>query len=149
MSKEKIIIKNAILILLMIGGFFFLCKAFGLEENPFLRFLNLVFVLVGIREAVKTNVFKNKETSYAQNAGVAFGTSILGVLLSTIGVVIYIEFINPDFLEAMNNSFLIGGNLSIYELAFTLVIEGLASSVVGSLIVMQFYKNHNKEQVKA
>lgn len=144
MSKEKIIFKNAILIVLMIGGFFFLSKALGLEGNPYLRFVNLIFVLIGIRKAVKTNIETNNMTGYANNAGVAFGTSIIGVLLSTLGVLVYIEFINPEFLSTMNNSFLIGGDLSIYELLFTLVIEGIASSVVGSLIVMQFYKNHGK-----
>jgi hypothetical protein len=147
MSKEKIIIKNAILIVLMIGGFFLLSKALGLESNPYLRFLNLIFVLVGIRQAVKTNVEVNNVTGYAKNAGVAFGTSIIGVLLSTLGVLIYIEFIDPEFLSTMNNSFLIGGDVSIFELLFTLVIEGIASSVVGSLIVMQFYKNHGKSEI--
>ncbi|SEE55455.1 DUF4199 domain-containing protein [Polaribacter dokdonensis] len=147
MSKEKIIIKNAILIVLMIGGFFLISKALGLEGNPYLRFLNLIFVLIGIRQAVKTNVEVNNVTGYAKNAGVAFGTSIIGVLLSTLGVLIYIEFIDPEFLSTMNNSFLIGGDVSIFELLFTLVIEGIASSVVGSLIVMQFYKNHGKSEI--
>lgn len=147
MSKEKIIIKNAILIVLMIGGFFLISKALGLEGNPYLRFLNLIFVLIGIRQAVKTNVEVNNVTGYAKNAGVAFGTSIIGVLLSTLGVLIYIEFIEPEFLSTMNNSFLIGGDVSIFELLFTLVIEGIASSVVGSLIVMQFYKNHGKSEI--
>ena len=147
MSKEKIIIKNAILIVLMIGGFFLLSKALGFEDNPYLRFINLIFVLVGIRQAVKTNVEVNNVTGYTKNAGVAFGTSIIGVLLSTLGVLIYIEFIDPEFLSTMNNSFLIGGDVSIFELLFTLVIEGIASSVVGSLIVMQFYKNHGKSEI--
>ncbi|KOY52979.1 Membrane protein [Polaribacter dokdonensis DSW-5] len=131
----------------MIGGFFLISKALGLEGNPYLRFLNLIFVLIGIRQAVKTNVEVNNVTGYAKNAGVAFGTSIIGVLLSTLGVLIYIEFIDPEFLSTMNNSFLIGGDVSIFELLFTLVIEGIASSVVGSLIVMQFYKNHGKSEI--
>ena len=49
----------------------------------------------------------------------------------------------------MNQSFLIGGDTSLFELAFTLVIEGLASSIVSTLIVMQFFKNHSKEDVKS
>ncbi|MGY8910714.1 MAG: hypothetical protein ACKVIG_12750, partial [Flavobacteriales bacterium] len=59
------------------------------------------------------------------------------------------EFINPEFLEVMNQSFLIGGDTSLFELAFTLVIEGLASSIISTLIVMQFFKNHSKEDVKS
>lgn len=142
MSKRNIIFKNALLIVLMIGGFYFLCKLVGLEDNPYLRFLNIVFVILGIRNAVKTSISKNNETNYATNYGIAFGTSALGVLISSLAVLLYIELINPDFLAAMNQSFLIGGDLTVYEVVFTLVIEGLASSIVGSLIVMQFFKNH-------
>ena len=149
MSTKKLIIKHAILISLMIGGFFFLSKLVGLEENPYLRFVNLLFVIIGIRQAIKTNIYGNKVTNHGKNFATGFASAALAVVLSTIGVVIYIEFINPEFLEIMNQSFLIGGDTSLFELAFTLVIEGLATSIVSTLIVMQFFKNHKKEDVKA
>ena len=88
MSKTKIIFKNAMLITILIGGFFFLSKLFGQENNPYIRFLNIVFVIVGIRQAVKTSIENNNETNYATNYGIAFGTSALGVIFSTIGVLI-------------------------------------------------------------
>lgn len=142
MSQTKIIVKHAIIIMLMIGGFFLFCKLLGEENNPYLRFLNIVFVILGIRQAVKTSIDYNNETSYATNYGIALGTASLGVILSTIGVILYISFVNPNFLNELDSSFLIGGsNLTIYELAFTLVIEGIASSVVGSLMIMQYFKN--------
>ena len=149
MSTNKLIIKHAILISLMIGGFFFLSKLVGLEENPYLRFVNLLFIIIGIRQAIKENIYVHKETNHAKNFATGFASAALAVILSTIGVVIYIEFINPEFLEVMNQSFLIGGDTSLFELAFTLVIEGLASSIVSTLIVMQFFKNHSKEDVKS
>ena len=144
MKQKNIIIKHAFLITFMIGGFFLLSKLAGLEENPFLRFLNLVFILIGIRQAIKTNIEVNKETNYITNLGLGLQTSALAVILSIIGVIGYIQFINPEFLEVMNNSFLIGGNLSIAEIFITLLIEGMASSFIGSFIVMIFYKNHDK-----
>jgi hypothetical protein len=42
---------------------------------------------------------------------------------------------------------LITGKLSLAEIALTLVIEDFASSVIGSFIVMQFYKNYDKEDI--
>ncbi|AUC86609.1 hypothetical protein CW731_00865 [Polaribacter sp. ALD11] len=145
MSTNKIIIKNALLTTILIGVFFLLCKLFGLEENPYLRFLNLAFVLFGIYLAIKESVFRNKETKYTTNLGIGIITSVLAVFLSIIGVVVYIKFINPNFMSVMNNSFLIGGNLSLPEIIITLVIEGMASSFIGSFIIMQFYKNHDKK----
>lgn len=144
MKRKNIIIKNALLITLMIGGLFFISKLFGLENNPYLRFLNLIFVVLGIRQSIKTNIYKNKITNYVTNLGIGLQTSALAVILSIVGVVFYISFLNPDFIKAMNSSFLIGGNLSLAEIAITLLIEGMASSFIGSFIVMIFYKNHDK-----
>ena len=149
MSQTKIIIKNAILITLLIGGFFFICKFFGLENNPYLRFMNLFFVFIGIRKAIITNIYTNKETKYTTNLGLGIQTSAVAVLLSIIGVIGYIELINPEFLSTMNSSFLIGGDLTLAELFFTLLIEGMASSVIGSFVIMQFFKNHDKVLVTA
>jgi len=148
MSQRKIIIKNALLIVLMISGFFFLSKLLG-QEDPYLRFLNIVFVILGIRQAVKESIAKNGVTNYGLNFGSAFATGALSVLISSVGVLLYIEFISPEFLDLMNNNFLIGGDLDVFEVFFSLMIEGLASSIVGALIVMQFFKNHDKSDTKA
>lgn len=147
MSTKKIIIKNALLITILIGGFFLLSKLLGLAGNGFLRFFNLVFVLIGIHQAIKTNIYTNKVTAFTTNLGVGIQTSALAVALSIIGVVVYLEVINPDFMQVIQNSFLIAGDLSLPEIVLTLVIEGFASSVIGSFIVMQFYKNHDKEDI--
>ena len=144
MNQTKIILKNAVIITFLIGGYFFLCKFFGQENNPYLRFMNLFFVVFGIRKAIMTNIYTNKETKYTTNLGLGIQTSAVAVLLSIIGVIGYIELINPEFLSTMNSSFLIGGDLTLAELFFTLLIEGMASSVIGSFVIMQFFKNHNK-----
>ena len=144
MTPRKIIIKYAILTTLIIGGFFLLSKLLGLQENPYLRFLNLFFVLFGIRQAIKVNIEQNKETDYLSNLGLGLQTSALAVLISIAGVMVYVEFIDLQFIEAMNNSFLIAGDLDKAEIFITLLIEGMASSFIGSFMVMQFYKNHDK-----
>ncbi|MHB0755783.1 hypothetical protein [Polaribacter sp. M15] len=144
MSQTKIILKYGILTTVLIGGFFFISKLIGVHENPYLRFLNLIFVVIGIRQAITTNIKINKETNYITNLGLGLQTAALSVLLSIIGVIGYVELINPEFLLSMNNSFLIGGDLSLAELFITLLIEGMASVFIGSFVVMMFYKNHDK-----
>lgn len=144
MNQTKIILKNALLITALIGGFFFLCKSLGLENNPYLRFMNLFFVVFGVRNAIKTNIFTHKETKYTTNLGLGIQTSALAVILSILGVIGYIEFVNPEFLSVMNSSFLIGGDVTLAEISITLLIEGMVSSVIGSFVIMQFFKNHDK-----
>ena len=144
MTRLQIITKNALFITLMIGGFFLISKLLGVHENPYLRFLNILFVILGIRNAVYSNITKNNDTNYINNLGIGLQTSAVAVVLSIIGVIGYIAFINPNFLLTMDNSFLISGDLSLAELFITLLIEGMASTFVGSFMVMMFYKNHDK-----
>lgn len=145
MKQTKIIISNALLITLLIGSFFFLCKLFGLESNPYLRFMNLFFVVYGVRRAIKMSINKNKETRYTTNLGIGIQTSALAVLISILGVIGYTYFFSPEFLEIMKGSFLFGGNkISLAAVFFTLLIEGMASSVIGSFIIMQLFKNYDK-----
>lgn len=149
MKNDAIVAKNAVLITLLIGSYFLLCKTLGLADNPYLRFLNLAFVFFGVQNAIRESIIKNKETSYINNFGTGIRTSAIAVLLSITGVIVYIEIINPNFLAVMNNSFLIGGNLSLAEVVITLFIEGMASSIISAFTIMQLYKNPEKIKVKA
>jgi hypothetical protein len=142
MTSSKIIINNALLIFGGILGFFLLMKILGLENVSELRFLNFGFVLWGINRAIKTNMDTNKESLYLNNFSVGIGTSVLAVGLSIIGLIIYVDFINPGFMAVLENSAFWGQNLSLGLVVFALAIEGIASSVICSFILMQYYKNY-------
>ncbi len=142
MSTIKIVLKNATIISLLIAGFFFASKLFGFEKNSFLRAFNLLFVGFGTYLAIKENVTKNKELGYFNNFGVGIQTSILAVIISIIGLILYIEVIDPNFFSVLKDTFLIAGKPSIQEFTMTLFIEGIASSVISSFTIMQYYKNY-------
>ena len=142
MSKNQIIINNAMLIFACIVGFFLLMKISGLEKFSELRLLNFVFVFWGINRAIKTNITANKETLYLQNLSIGTGTSILAVGLTIVGLIIYVSFINEAFLSVLGNSSFWGKNLSLPLIIFALAIEGIASSLTCAFILMQYYKNY-------
>jgi len=47
----------------------------------------------------------------------------------------------------MENSFIWGNNLSLGLILFAILIEGLASSVICSFLIMQYWKKHKIESV--
>lgn len=147
MDTTKIIINNGFLIYIGIVFFFFLMKILNLDEVAELRFLNFIFVLWGINKAIKTNITLNKETSYIDNLSVGIGTSILAVGLTIFGLVIYVNFIESNFISILENSFLWGNHLTLPLVVFALGIEGIASSVICSFILMQYYKNYKLPNV--
>lgn len=147
MNPTKIIVNNGFLIYIGIVLFFFLMKILNLDEAAELRFLNFIFVLWGVNKAIKMNITLNKETSYIDNLSVGIGTSIFAVGLTILGLIVYINFINPDFMKVLENSFLWGKQLTLPLMVFALAIEGIASSVICSFILMQYYKNYKLPDV--
>ncbi|WP_435263715.1 hypothetical protein [Tenacibaculum sp. nBUS_03] len=142
MSKSKIIINSALLIFGGIVGFFFLMKILGLNNVSELRLLNFVFVLWGINKAIKTNIKLNKESLYFSNFSIGIGTSVLAVGLTILGLIVYVGFIDPELITVLGNSSFWGKNLNLSLIIFALAIEGIASSVICSFILMQYYKNY-------
>ncbi|MBL4605544.1 MAG: hypothetical protein JKY02_07775 [Flavobacteriaceae bacterium] len=142
MSANKIMFKNALLIFSGIVVYYFLMKLLDLESYSSLRLLNFIFVLWGINNAIKTNIKENGEILYVRNLAIGVGTSALAVGMAIIGLIVYASFINPEFISLVQESFLWGRNLTLPLLVFALAIEGIASSVISSFILMQYYKNY-------
>jgi len=147
MKTNKIILKNAFLIFVGIVTYFFLMKLFGLENVSELRILNFAFVFWGINRAIRQSIYLQKETNYFANLAIGAATSALAVLMSIISLIIYVNFINPDFLSIIEFSFLLTGNLSIELVVFAIAIEGIASSVICSFMVIQLHKNVKKSEL--
>ncbi len=147
MATNQIIIKNSLKIVLGIVVYFFAMRLFGLENVSELRFLNFIFVVWGINSSIKDSIYKNKNTSYLDNLSLGIFTSVLAVIVTIVGLIIYVSFVNPQFMEVLKDSFLWGkGNLELHHIVFALLIEGVASSVICSFILMQYWKNYKLEK---
>jgi len=145
MGINQIIIKNAFKIILGIILYFFAMKLLGLENISELRFLNFIFVVWGINSAIKGNIKKNKDTFYISNLFIGVSTSIVAVGMILISLIVYVSLIEPEFIILLENSFLWGSNLSLPLIVFAISIEGIASSVIFSFILMQYWKNYKIE----
>ena len=142
METKKIIAQNAFKIYAGIVLFFLIMKVFGLEKIMALRMFNFVIVIWGINSAIKMNIFKNHETNYLSNIFIGIATSLIAVFASAISLLIYANFISPNFIHVLESSMLWGDNLSISLITIVIFFEGTASSVISSFIVMQYWKNY-------
>lgn len=142
MASNRIIFSNALLIFAGIAGYFLVMKILGLDHVAELRFLNFAFVLYGINRAIKTNIIRNHESVYFSNFLLGIGTSIVAVALTIVSLIIYVDFIDPSFMNVLEKSSFWGQKLSLPLVVFALAIEGIASSVICSFILMQYYKNY-------
>jgi hypothetical protein len=134
-------IVNGFIIFLAIGIYFLLMQALNLSHLFYLRFLNVIFVFYGVNRTIQMNLSEGKK-KFVSNAIAALFTSIIGVVLSVIGLVIYSYLQGGDaFVQSLSEMFLFGGNPSIDMYSISLLFEGIASSVIVTLLLMLYWNN--------
>ena len=138
LSKE---FYNGALIFAGIGIYFLLMDVLGLAHLFYLRFLNVVFVFYGVNKTVQMNLAEGKN-DFISNAVSVLTTSLVGVVLSVLGLVIYSYSKGGDaYVQSLSETFLFGGNPSVMTYSICLLFEGIASSVIVSLLVLLYWNN--------
>lgn len=135
LSKE---FYNGTIIFLGIGIYFLLINVLGLANLYYLRFLNILFVFYGVHKTVQMNIIEGKK-DFISNFVSAIITSLIGVFLSVIGLVVYSYMKGGDgYVQTLSKTLLFGGNPSVMTYSICLLFEGIASSVIVVLIVMLY-----------
>lgn len=139
--KNQNEIKNGVLIFIGIGLFFLLMDLFGLADKNYLRILNAFIVLFGIGKTIKSN-YSNGITDYLENLVSGFKTGIIGVLLGIIGLIgfVYIKG-GETYLATLSDTFFFTGKTNLVMYCAVLFFEGVASSLIGSFALMQYWKD--------
>lgn len=139
--ENKIVLKNALLIFIGIAAFFLTMDFVGLAGENYLRALNAFIVMYGIRKTIKDN-YSRDEMDYFENFISGFLTGVLGVFMGIIGLVIFIYIKGGEsYLSVLSDTFFFGGKVSIIQYCGVLFFEGVASTLIGTFILMQFYKD--------
>ncbi|WP_430399556.1 hypothetical protein [Flavobacterium sp.] len=134
-------LRNGFIIFLGIGLFFLAMDFFGLSNKNYLRALNAFIVIYGINKTIKMNL-NNGITDYLENFISGFKTGIIGVLLGIIGLIIYIYIKGGEsYLSTLSNTFFFLGKTNIIMYCSVLFFEGVASSLIGSFVLMQYWKD--------
>lgn len=132
---------NGLIIFSLIAIFFLSMEALGLSNIFYLRLINIFFVFYGVNRVIKTNLSLNKKR-FAENAASAIITSLIGVFLSAIGLIIYSYTKGGDsYIQTLPKTFLFAGNPSINTYSICLLFEGVASSVIVTMLLMLYWNN--------
>lgn len=135
-------VNNGILIFVAIGVYFLLMELLGLSHIFLLRILNVFIVVYFLNKTIKSN-YREGKTDYLENIISIALTSLIGVFLSVGGIFVYITFKGGTaYLEKLSQNFLFGGgDPSIYQYCIGLLFEGIASSIIISFTLMQYWKD--------
>ena len=140
--KLKTELINGFIIFLGMGIYFILMEFLGLADEFYLRIFNLFIIAFGVNLTLKQNV-KNGVHGYFKNLISGIITSFIGALLSIGSLYLYIKFQGgEEYIKSLSDNFLFGGgelNTTYYSIG--LLFESIASSVIISFVLMQFWKN--------
>ena len=142
-SKE---LNNGILIFISIGIYFLTMELLGLSHVFYLRILNIFIVIYFLQKTIKSNYLEGK-TEYLENLISGTLTSLIGVVLSVAGLMVYISMKGGDaYLTKLSANFLFGGGSpSMNQYCIGLLFEGIASSIIITFTLMQYYKDRKAE----
>jgi len=139
--KVKKEIKNGFYIFICIGVFFLLMEFLGLSNLYYLRLINTVFVVYAVNDTLKSRIAHGKK-NFVSNAVAALVTSGVGVFLSILGLLIYSYLRGGnEYIHNLSKTFLFGGNPSINMYCLTLFFEGMAASLIVTMLLMLYYNN--------
>ncbi len=134
-------IKYGLLTSLFLIIYFILMKLIGQEANFSLRFLNFFILIGGVYALLANSYAKSPMPSYFEGLISGLLLTVTAVVAFVIFLAAYVSFIDPGFIEILENSRIWGNRLSIGEAAFAIFIEGIASGVVISFAWMQYFKS--------
>lgn len=130
---------NGLIIFIGIALYFLLIETLGLADQIYLRLLNFVFVLYGVNRTIKSN-YHDGINGYLTNLLAGFLTGMVSLILGIFSLMIYTESLGGDF-SRFKDSYIFGGDPSLYQFCFGLFIEGAASSMIISFAMMQYWKD--------
>lgn len=134
---------NGFLIFLGISLYFLAMNLLGLASLPYLRLFNILFVFYGVNRTIKMNLAEG-EKNFVTDATSAMFTSVIGVVFSVLGLLIFSYVKGGDsYIQSLSESFLFGGNPSINSYCISLFFEGIASSVIVVLLLMLYWNNRH------
>lgn len=139
--KVKREIKNGYFIFVSIGTYFLLMEFLGLSNLFYLRTFNIIFVIYAVNDTLVSRI-KHGKLNFVSNAIATLTTGVVGVFLSILGLLIYSYMRGGEaYIHSLSETFLFGGHPSINMYCLSLFFEGLASSVIVTMLLMLYYNN--------
>lgn len=143
--KNSIVMKNALTILALIAGWFGFAWLLGQEDNLIMKAANFLFVAWGIHRAISQWRKESPEGAYFQGLGMGFRTGFAAVAMAVIGFMVFATISGQSLdISGFAPALLAGAEIDLFTYCFALFIEGMASVMVLSLLVMQAHKNESK-----
>lgn len=129
-------------------GYFMLMHLIGQEHNYWLRAFNAVILFAFVFKSIRVyqKGLKNETyDSFINFFKIAMRTAFIGISLFTVYIALYLDIINPVFMEELRTLERLSPNLTPIQAAGIVFIEGFGSAFLVSYISIQLLKKRSFE----
>ena len=141
MKKIGLPIRFGLIISGILIAYFLILSLFNKHTNPAFSFLNAIITAFGIYETIRYYKFE-QGADFVYSKGIMAGivSGFVATAVFSFFFLFYITEVNSDFLSELTKTVNVGYDVSVGLVTFTVIIMGLATTVISALTVMQYFK---------
>lgn len=128
-----------------IAVLFLLMKLFSLENNGYLRFLNVFIVFFFTNRLAKKNRQLDDDDNFIKAFGSLILANVITVVLSVLSFVVYASFIEPGFINKFDGGIFWNNHVTIDKAAVVLFFEGIGSALAVSFINVMYWNERTPD----
>ena len=126
--------------------YFTMMQLLGLAENIELRGLNFFILMIGIIYSIYLlKIDSYIEFNYLKGFIAGVTVTVVSVVSFCVLMFIYLEFINPGLMQTIQETESLGRYMDPFSVSAVMLIEGCASGVIGTFMVMQYQKARSRK----
>lgn len=143
-TTTSVSLKYGLIIALALIAYFMLLKLIGFHLNPWLRLFNGIIMALGLYASIKH--FKGKHEAFSYTNGFVTGllTGFVATFVFALFMGIYLFHFDVAFMNHLLENWTYEVNYGGGILIFAILIEGMSSTSVLTLMFMQLLKNSTK-----
>lgn len=127
-------------------AYFLVLSLFGLHTNPLFSLFNGVITGFAIYEAIRyKRIELGSDYTYPEGFKAGIVTGFLGTIIFTVFMAIYATEVDPDFINKLAGNFKKSYDIGVGVFSFTVLLSGLATTIVLTLSFMQLLKRRLKD----
>lgn len=141
--------RNGLILAVVLAAFFLIMRAVGLGHNYWMRSLNFIFVFAAILASIKGFKKASGKPYYEEFFDlfkVGIFTSLVGIGIFSIFLVVYLGFIDVAFMDELQKYESFGGLINPVSVAFLIFLEGMGSSFICAYVAIQIQKSRTVDR---
>lgn len=141
MKKVGLPVRFGLIISGILIAYFLILSLFDKHTNPIFSFLNAAITAFGIFETIRYYKLElANEFSYSKGIIAGLVSGFVATIVFSGFFLFYITEINDSFIISLTETANVGYDISVGLVTFTVAIMGIATTLISSLTVMQYFK---------